>query len=1035
MRVEHLAKATSIKQRFTLLKDFYAGQERLSTDEQAANFQAWRARPTLVTDERFQSILSHMKLTEEDFGFAVKALTEAEQDYIYHQLSQEDWLITTNAIFASEDTDQRDIKEQINVNFTYALRLHINYFDSKIRAAAKDFPTVIITEQALSNYIEEGINRFLDISLRTFVYDLHNQKQGLVLTGEDEKERFREYLTHRFYEKENLFQFFYSFPVLTRMLAEIMGYQIANFRSLLTALAESKTELQQNFGIGKSFCVERLRMGAGDSHDRGKTVAILTFDDGSELVYKPKDLEISVRFDQFVSRLQKKDARFDFYLTKKIVKKEYTFEERLAHSECESTKDLEHYYRQFGHTIALVYLLNGNDFHLENILAHGKYPVMIDLETIIQNNFPAPNSENALVKAQMDNMESVIMSGLVPIYLFEEKSDGEVEGAAQGVQLSALSGDQQKLPYKVLKLINFDSDNMQFVYEEHMTDAAENIPLYKGEKVDFTPYTQLILEGFSEFAAFARENRAFLIDSVTEAFSNVLVRNVIKTTQSYGDLLDYSTHPSCMVDYIEREKLLENLWMHSYSNEQPVPFEVRDMLQHDVPIFFNRTNACHLTASRGEDVGKMYEEPAITIEIEKLRRFSLQEEEQQLDYLYTSFGTYHSMDLQKTAITVEGEKEENPYLTTAAAIGQRLIDTAFVGEESIAWKNVEETAAENYIVTVMNENLYDGITGLYLYFSELYHATKDERFKEAYLLSEALVLKLSDEYIESISAFYGSFAAVYPLLYSFKLSQKPVLLEAAERIAQAYIENYQEEQISSYDWTGGTASIVKVFTLLFKVTGNTQYHQFAKQLLQDLKPETLTQGGFAHGYSGVIHAANSVRKLEENDVSEQLIRWGLQEERKTFDTEQKGWLDLRPSYPIVNDLWCYGATGIGMAYLDLVESDVEDSLLRQEILLAADRLLGQEKEDDCLCHGNFGDLEYLLSVRTHLNPAQLEKLQEKMDWLARKQQQAYYHFEGLKTVPKYGLFTGLSGIGHQYLRLFNPKMSANILTLELPEGC
>lgn len=1034
MRIEHLAKATSIRQRYALLKEYYDRENLTYPKEREANFRAWRERPTLVTDERFQCILDAMELTAEEFGFAVKELTEEEKHYIYHRLSEEDWLLTTKEILTSADTDQRDIMERKNINFTYALRLHINYLDSKIRASLKDFPAVVITEQALSNYIEEGINRFLGISLRTFVYDLHDQKPHMSFVGEDEKERFREYLIQRFYEKEDLYQFFYSFPVVTRMLAEFIGYQIDNFRALLTALTESKEELQATFAIGNTFCVERLRMGAGDSHDRGKSVAILTFDDGSELVYKPKDLEIGVRFDQFITRLQEKEPSFDFYLTKKIVKKEYTFEERLAHSECETVEDLEHYYRQFGHTIALVYLLNGNDFHLENILAHGKYPVMIDLETIIQNNFPAPNNENAIAMARIDNMESVIMSGLVPIYLFEEKNDGEVEGAAQGVQLSALSGDRQKLPYKVLKLVNFDSDNMQFVYEEHVIDAAENIPLYKGEKVDFTPYIHLILDGFKEFSAFARENRTFLIQSVTEIFSNVLVRNVIKTTQSYGDLLDYSTHPSCMVDYIEREKLFENLWMHSYSNEQPVPFEVRDMLQHDVPIFFNQTDSCHLIASRGEDVGKMYDTPAVQLEIEKLRLFDQREEAEQLDFLHTSFGMYHPLDLQETTITVASSTEQSDYLTMAAAIGEHLLEEAFIGDESIAWKNVEEASSDNYMIAVMNENFYDGITGMYLYFSELYHVSNADRFKEAYELSEALVLKLSDEYLESVSAFYGSFAAVYPLLYTFKLNRKAILLEAAERIANAYIEQYQAEKISGYDWTGGTASIIKVFTQLFQVTEKQHYKEFAQRLLQDVKTEYFKQGGFAHGYSGVIHAANSVRKLQETEISNALIRWGLEQERKTFDTSQQGWLDVRAAEPVVNDLWCYGATGIGMAYLDLIESNFEDPLLQQEISIAAERLLNQEKQDDCLCHGNFGDLEYLFSVKNHLEPTQLEKLQEKIHWLQQKQLAASYRFEGLKTVPKYGLFTGLSGIGHQYLRLFDPKKSANILMLELPEG-
>lgn len=1036
MSLNNLAKATSIRQRFDTLKKYYLNNHLTYSKEQLENYEKWRKRPTTVTDERFKEILASMNLTEEEFDLAIKELTVAEKDYIAMSISKDSWVKTTKVIFAQEDRLVADIFNEEKANFTYALRLHIDYFETKLKQIIAEFPKIQVEKTALDEYIGEVINRFMDIGLRTFVYDLHVEKDKLSFSETtDEKEGFREYLSVRFDTQKKLVAFFDHYPVLTRLYAETIEFQLSNFRELLQALAESETDLAQVFQVESPICLTGLKMGAGDSHDRGKSVAILTFSHEVDVVFKPKNLMIGQRFDSFVQEIKEMEPTFDFYLTTKIVKEEYTFEERLIYSECLSQEEVKHYYRQFGQTVALVYLLNGNDFHLENVLAFGKYPVLIDLETIIQNHFPMPDSENAIVKVMQENGESVVMSGLVPIYLFEERAEADVEGATKGIQLSALSGGEQKLPYKVLKLINFDSVNMQFMYQEHTTDAAENIPLFQGKKVDFVPYIEMIIEGFKEFCRFARNNRETLAFLAEKTFSDCLVRNVIKTTQSYGDLLDYSTHPSCMVDYIEREKLFENLWMHGYSSSKPVPYEVRDMLQHDVPIFFNPTSTKDLVASQGEIIKDMYQKKAIDLEIQCLKNFSKEEEQQQLDYLKTSFGMYHSTDLQEKTVPLKEQIQQVNFLDGAVAVGEVVRDAAFLGEESIAWKDIEETSPDNYVVNVMNENFYDGITGMYLYFSELYHVTGDKKFQQPYKLAEALVLKLEDDYVDSISAFYGSFAAVYPLLYTYSYNTDSRLLKTAEGIAAKYIERYQKETVESYDWNGGTASIIKVFTHLYQLTDNENYFSFAKQLLLDLDLEKITQGGFAHGYSGVIHGANSLLKIEKDAEITFLIKKCLVKERTTFDPEQKGWLDLRPIPPMVNDLWCYGSTGIGLAYLDLLNSDFEDSRLAEEIQIAAQRLIKQEKRDDCLCHGNFGDIEFLIEYsKTALaTKQQKEQIENKVKRAQQKIIEGKYTFEGLPTIPKYGLFTGLAGIGHQLLRIHDANQAADLLTLELPK--
>lgn len=1034
MSLKNLAKGTSIRQRYDLLKTYYLSQGLTYEDDQLTNYTKWRQRPTMVTDERFAEILTNLALTEEAFDFSIKDLSETEKAYIFKHIQNEPWVQFTRNVLAENDNRHRDILELNKANFTYALRLHIDFFEHTLHETTLRYPKLQIKTSALTDYVSEVINRLMDIGLKTFVYDLHAKKEEVrIPESVNDQEAFQQYLIARFGTKKKLQTFFSEYPVLTRLYAETIIFQIKNFTELLEALEESQNELHNQFQLELPLCVTGLKMGAGDSHDQGKSVGILTFEQGKELVYKPKNLLISQRFDQFIRTIKELEPAFDFYLTNKLVKAHYTFEERLVYSECQTPEDLTDYYHQFGQIIALVYLLNGNDFHLENVLSFGKYPVLIDLETIIQNHFPMPDSDNAFIKAIKKNGESVVMSGLVPIYLFEERAEADVEGASTGLQLSALSGGEQKLPYKILKLVDFDSVNMQFKYQEHTTDGAENIPMFKGEKVDFVPYIQTIIEGFIEFSSFALVHKELLAKTAQECFSNCLVRNVIKTTQSYGDLLDYSTHPSCMVDYIEREKLFENLWMHGYSNSRPVPYEVRDMLQHDVPIFFNPTSTRDLVASQQEVIQDMYQETALSLEYTKIKNYSLMEEEEQLDYLKTSFGLYSPMDLQ-TQIIPSKQSEDAIFLAGAIAIGDDILAHAFIGKESVTWQDIEESSPDNFIVGVMNENFYDGYTGMYLYYSELYFLTGLERFREVQQLAEAMVFKLVDEAAYSLSSFYGSLAAVYPLLYNYLQTNESRLLTAAKKSADYFMETYDKQQIQGYDWTGGTASIIKLYVQLYEITKTYAYLAFAKQLVQDIDFEKIQQGGFAHGYAGVLHAVNSVRQWVDDPEYDRIIHACLLNERTVFDPVHKGWLDLRLTPPAVNDLWCYGATGIGRAYLDLIRSGFTESQIETEVCYAVQRLLGHQKEDDCLCHGTFGDIDFLSAFYDsgYASETQKKQIDHVIQMIKEQVKQGIYTFEGLPTLPKYGLFTGLAGIGHQLLRLHDVHRTADVLILGLP---
>ena len=56
--------------------------------------------------------------------------------------------------------------------------------------------------------------------------------------------------------------------------------------------------------------------------------------------------------------------------------------EFVAASGCTEAEAIQRFYERQGAYLALLYALEATDFHLENLIAAGEYPVWVDLESL-----------------------------------------------------------------------------------------------------------------------------------------------------------------------------------------------------------------------------------------------------------------------------------------------------------------------------------------------------------------------------------------------------------------------------------------------------------------------------------------------------------------------------------------------------------------------------------------------------------------------------------------------------------------------------
>jgi len=124
-------------------------------------------------------------------------------------------------------------------------------------------------------------------------------------------------------------------------------------------------------------------------------VISLKFESGLKLVYKPKDIELEQAWSELLNWFNEKGLKPDLKPLNVIPREGYGWAGFIETAECRSEQEVADYYRRIGSLIGIIYLLNGNDCHNENLIASGAYPMLIDLESVMHHEAKAFADENA----------------------------------------------------------------------------------------------------------------------------------------------------------------------------------------------------------------------------------------------------------------------------------------------------------------------------------------------------------------------------------------------------------------------------------------------------------------------------------------------------------------------------------------------------------------------------------------------------------------------------------------------------------------
>ncbi len=938
--------STTIKEQHQLL------EKDLPDDPQLHYLKQWRDRRSLLSDEDFNLALAQQGLSKLAFNRGVTPLNESHLKVLFSHVRQQPWYQLHQQLFDSE------------LIFSYssetALRFHLSYFSEKLKQLLKDYPMVHIDSSAFTSIVDGVRNYLLLLAEKTLIWDVHDIIERHSIVADTPEEAFQLYIEERLSHSENTQQFFSEYPTLSKLLCTRLQFAVDNIHLFIGSLVQENSQIQTAFNVNIPFEITEIETGKGDSHDNGKSVLRFKLNN-LNLIYKYKNLQIGEQFNAFLSYIQDLNSQYSFYKVKRVIGSNFTIEEEITQTTCRSKSEVEKYYHNYGSLLAITHWLGASDLHMENLIAHKEFPVLIDVETIIATDRTKQN-ETLQTKQQIIEKKSMIGSGLLPLKRYWKRQ----------LEMSALNGTKQKLPFKARKLVNKNTSEVKLQLDEEYLKGAKNIPLLNNLEVNYQDYTDNIEKGFVEMNNLLLQNKQDILEVVQRLFSNCTVRHLLRDTQDYANFLSFAHHPSCMVDFIEREKIMENLWEAHYITKRVVPLEIEEMLVNDVPLFETNSNKLWLQNNYGQ-LNTSLKKSSMELLFEHITEMTENTLFDSLLFLRESLGTL-SYELEEIEIPALNQDITDPFLQKATDIGDLVVSNLMIDQQNefIYWPESIPNEDGDITLDYPSTNLYNGTAGVFIFLFCLNHFVPKNSYQRVLSTLEKEIFGDNLAKEEYHSAFYGDGASLTAAFYAFRLSHDDTYLERVHFYVERLATQCIGEEYDLDEWIYGKASLLALLVSIYQTIAFPKVLALIKKIMISIKEVKTDDIYFAHGLAGIIYSLHQANKI----ISDPIISKKIEQMTRKF-------IQCLDSTTALNNSWCKGIFGINHILDDLGLPPLKFS---KGVSL-----------DSSICHGSYNYLEKRC------------------------------FFKSIHEIPSNGLFNGLSGIGYFQILNYQPKIIGNIL--------
>jgi type 2 lantibiotic biosynthesis protein LanM len=857
-------------------------------------------------------------------------------------------------------------------------------------------------------------------------------------------------------------------PVLLRLTATIVRQWIDTTTELIARLDSDITEIKAVITHSDaSIKVHAVQGDLSDPHHFGHSVQIITFEDRTKVVYKPKDLRLDVVWHELIAGFNASSPPVALKSPKTIACREYGWTEFIEHTSCESVQDFELFYRRSGAWLAIFHVFASSDMHFENILADGAHPVPIDLEMILQAATPETEQQTAetaaLVEAHRIVRNSVLMVGMLPTYV--KSSNNKI------VDVGGLNAVKSSAPIGMWK--NTNTDGMRWIQIPNDSAKTPNTPHINGRDAQLGDYLPACIEGFERYAHFLLKQRdAVGIVNLLAGFKKLPVRKVIRNTRFYHILLQRlkdHRHMGDGVTWSAQADFLSRLADWNSSDDLLWPLQETEraaLINLNVPHFVSPSDDDQVSNIKGHLI-QTHATTGLERATARLTEWCIAEIQRQVEIITvsTSFVSRSGRDgdgkyFFKRKLRQSTSILDSATLTTEAArIAAMILQYGTIKDKSAAWVGIDWLGNSEFgqLVT-LGSDLYNGSSGIALFLAAYARYANDPVSRElAFKALAATRLQFAQPSAPRLARGLGIGGAsglgsvVYALTVISDLLDDPSLLQDALMLSNLF----SNELISadrSLDVIAGSAGGILGLLALYRKTQSNEVlakaiacgeHLLRQPRQGDVGKRSWTAlgisetplTGFSHGAAGFAYALSALAASSDRADFAQAAQECFAYEDSCYDKTIFNWPDLRGAADGVTSLsqWCHGAVGIGLARIASSKSDKTKAGARVDDINHAVHHTTKNwpQRVDTLCCGTLGTIEFLAEAGEFLKQPTLSRLSDQRlaQIIANSNEQDGYVWNAGGTAFNLGLFRGLSGLGYTILRKLDRRLP-NVLLWE-----
>ncbi|GGX92238.1 lanthionine synthetase [Streptomyces minutiscleroticus] len=880
--------------------------------------------------------------------------------------------------------------------------------------------------------------RLAKAAARTLVVELAAARAAGDLSGTTAAARFADFAA-RAGTRAGLARLFAGYPVLARLLARTCRHTARSGAELLARLAADRRELADElFGGRDPGPLAAAELGLGDLHQQGRSVAVLRFAGGGSAVYKPRPVDQHALLDRMAGWLGAEVPGLELRTPLWVAGDGYGWLEYIDHRTCRSLTEIDRFHRRQGALIALAHTLEGVDLHYENLLAHGDQPVLVDVETLLHPVLREGGTTRPDPAAEA-HASSVHRTCLLPQLLM---------GELGAVDVSALGGAPGgESPNTRMVWEDAGTDEMRLVRRPVPFTGALNRPYSAATGPESADRLAAVLAGFrAGYDAVVRHRDELSGPAgLLAAGADAVGRLVVRPTMLYATLLEEATHPQVLRDGLDRDAMFAVLWAESDGDparQALIEYEIADLWDGDVPVFFHRPGSPEVLASDGSPVNGVLDMTGLASAQAKLAAMGAVDRHAQEWIISATLastepgtaGRHHRVD-RRARPAPAALPEPSALLAAASGVADEIAGRAVRGHGRVNWIGLE-AVDDRWTVLPMGAGLAQGYSGVALFLAQLGALTGSARHTELARAALApvpeLVAAMAADPALSRAVGPGGFEGLGGVCYA--LARVATLVDddlaeclptALDALALAALGDDTPPDVSA-----GLAGALAALHAVHRERGLPQAADLADRIAERLlrlppaaRPgdEAPERFGFAFGEAGIGWALARHARFAGGPLGARADAAGRA--RLTTALAATDRLDAG---------WCSGTAGVVLAAAD---AGLCPQSAQGPARDASRRLTEHPPVADLsLCHGELGIAEAVAALAGHGHIEARGSLTGRTGpvlgllhaWGPR------CGTPGRTATP--GLLTGLSGIGYALLRLGFADTVPSVLLLDSAQG-